>query len=106
MSAYEFDELTKSLATGTSRRGLLKLVGKVVAAGAAVGALTAIGSGGAGAVSGTCTNCFYGPGNPCNQNNASSVLCVPPGASCPATNNGKKFCGSSTFHCPSGRCTK
>ena len=101
MSAQEFDELTKALATGHSRRGILKLLGRTFAASAAVGGVSMLGSGVASAAVRTCTTCSFGTGQPCN---VKSTTCVEGGAAnCPQSdNNGHKLCGTATFHCPRG----
>jgi hypothetical protein len=64
MSAQEFDELTKALAAGHSRRSVLGMLGKVLLAGTAVGGLMAAGSGVAGAARPHC----IGNETPCGPN--------------------------------------
>ena len=107
MSAYEFDELTKGLANGSSRRGILKMLGKVLVAGTAVGALTAIGSGTAGAAPRTCVTCVCGVGRPCNPK--SSFCTEVRGFSAEQTcaqacqRQNQRLCGAgNAFHCPHG----
>ena len=97
-----FDELSKSLAQGISRRQAVKLF----AAGLA-GALFAALTGKAQADPQTCVTCVCGVGNPCNPK---STTCAelrefPVGTTCQqaCAKQNQTFCGGATkFHCPHG----
>ena len=113
MSSHGFDELTKVLAGGTSRRGVVRLVGKFLLAGSAAGALTAIGSGAVGAASTCdpaacaaqstpCSTCACGHAPATSQGKGNQV-CICTAKQCPS---GKQCCPSGKFagQCRQGAC--
>src|SRR6266498_2793661 len=100
MSAERFDEFTKALVTGASRRTLLKAMVTTMAG----GALAFIGltrPTPAEAAPRMCTTCIYGTGRVCNVHHNSGTVCINGSdpSNCPSTNNGHPLCGTSTFHC-------
>jgi hypothetical protein len=103
MSADRFDELTKALATGTSRRRVLKALAATVAG----GAVMAIGSGVARADPQTCVVCQCGTGNPCNVKSTfcTEVRGFPAEETCAnaCAKKGQNLCSAGqAYHCPRG----
>jgi len=98
----QFDELSKSLADGVSRREALRKFG----AGLAGLLFVAIGLGSAGrayAAAGTCCTYFSEKGNGCDG--SYEYHCIPPGTACPqsvkrgACYPGYLFSQTSVSHC-------
>jgi hypothetical protein len=92
-----FDELSKALAQGISRRQAVKLFTAGLA-GAVFAALT----GKAEAAPRTCRSCVCGVGQPCNPK---ETRCAGPGQTCQqiCAQQHLSACGpGSTFHCPQG----
>ena len=104
MDDHRFDEITRSLTSGASRRGILKRVG-ALAGGALIGVAGVQAQ--TSAAPRTCTTCICGTGRPCNPKSTSCTVergfAAQQACTTACERKGQRLCGlGNSFHCPKG----